>query len=56
MILRAGEFLCLMLARAHKLLWLRRTRRLARVALLGLAALAALRWMRQRAAHRVGRR
>lgn len=54
MICRAGEFLALVLARARRLLWLRRTRRLTQLALWGLAALTAVRWMRQRAAHRAG--
>lgn len=53
-ILRAGEFLALILAKAHQLLLVRRARRLARLALLGLAAVAAFRWLRHRAAHRAG--
>lgn len=52
MICRAGDFLTLVLGKARKLLWMRRTRQLSRVAFWGLAAAVALRWMRQRAAHR----
>lgn len=51
-ILRAGEFLAIVLAKARRLLWVRRTRRLARVALVGALALAAFRCLRHRAGHR----
>lgn len=50
-ILRAGEFLAIVLAKARRLLWVRRTRRLTRVAIAGALALAAFRWLRHRAGH-----
>lgn len=48
MILRAGDFLMTVLHTAHKLLWIRRTRRMAQLAIYGLAALTTLRWVRRR--------
>lgn len=52
--MRAGEFLAIILAKARRLLWLRRGRRLMHLAICGVAALAAFRWLRHRTGHRMG--
>lgn len=54
MICRAGDYLVVVLTKARRLMWLRRSRRVWQAGLLGVAALAAFRWLRQRAGHRAG--